>query len=78
MTVMFGDEDLTSVENNLGKAVQEFNSTLWHYTSVVGFRTFEIGSQTLDVVQGRDFLSLLTQEHFVVNDRYKPTLRGLV
>jgi hypothetical protein len=80
MTVILGDETLTSVENDVEKAVREFNSTLLNYASVVGFRTFEIGSQALDEVQGRDFLSLLTQEHFAKNlvNRYKPTLRGLV
>ena len=84
MTIIAGDDALTSVDTRLGNAVQEFNSTLSHFSSGVGFRTFEIGSQALDVVQGRDFLSLLTQEHFAktlqqfVKDRYKPTLRGLV
>ena len=58
MNIVVGDEALTSVEVQLGKAVEEFNSTLSHFTSCVVFQTFEIGSQTLDAVQGKFFGSM--------------------
>jgi hypothetical protein len=58
MTIIAGDDALTSVDTRLGNAVQEFNSTLSHFSSGVGFRTFEIGSQTLEAVQGIAFPDL--------------------
>ena len=58
MDLVVGDEVLTSADVRLGKAIEEFNSTLSHFCSSVGFRTFEIVSQTLNAVQGNAFGSM--------------------
>ena len=55
MDVIAGDKALTSVDTRLKNAVEEFNSTLAHFSHDIGFRTFELGSETLDVVHGRTF-----------------------
>lgn len=52
MDLVAGDETLTSADTRLRKAVEEFNSTLAHFSHGVGFQTFAIGSQTLDAVHG--------------------------
>jgi len=52
MDIVAGEEKLKSADPRLQNAVEEFNSTLTHFSHGVGFRTFEIGSQTLDEVLG--------------------------
>src|SRR5438876_1223052 len=52
-TVIVGDETLIAVEARLANAIAEFNSTLSHFSHGVGFQAFEIGSQTLEAVQGK-------------------------
>jgi len=52
ITIFSGEEALISVEVRLRNAVEEYNSTLAHFSHGVGFRSFGLVSQTLDAVQG--------------------------
>ena len=58
-TVVKGQEAFANVETGLGNSVEEFHRTLSHYAHDVQFRAFEMGSQTLDVVQGKPLCSIL-------------------
>jgi hypothetical protein len=47
-----GDENCTLVDADLSVAVEEFNCTLSHLGHGIGIRTFELGTRTLEVVEG--------------------------
>lgn len=48
-TAFKGDDECDAVDRGLRDAVVEFDSGLSRYAAHVGFRTFQLGKQTLDV-----------------------------
>jgi hypothetical protein len=48
-TFLKGDEECENVDIEVRDSVAEFNSALVSFASSIGFRTFEVGTLTLDV-----------------------------
>jgi hypothetical protein len=59
-TIVKGDHQIEEVDSALAESIQEFNSALSTFGHSVGFRTYqvasqslEVGTRTLEMVQGK-------------------------
>jgi len=48
-TTFTGDDECTDADSELQNAVNDFNFALLNFTSQVGFRTFQVATQSLEV-----------------------------
>ena len=67
--IVKGDGDCESVEADLRGAVAEFSSTLTNFGFNVVFQHFEMGTRTLDVVEGNAPCQLFEYTHIFVGLR---------